>query len=399
MTVHIIIVPPTNPCPKHPGEEAGNCWFCGEKKLPPKRYNAAFDTQGNQRNIVPEFKPLICPKHSMPNFPHGCFKCEAERYQEMTEAEANRRLVDAINSESKQLWKTIRDKESAARWAGGKCSHGHYLYEEYCNVCSIKRIDPDYDVDLYRDTINKALRNAKAALGGLFRADVRDYNKNCGVGDEIKLTEQQKNFAEIESMVDMEVWRATKKYGSEMNERRAYAVARNVAGKFLSDLIEETTIFEGLDFDFMTPEDREAADKLLKQCDEVQGLEQLAKDRDAKPEDRETAKRLMKEYGRRSGRFKSLDERIEEDDDTSPAEWEIHQQEARERTIDVSDVADALEEQREKLRRLLPSLRGKELVVGKAMLSPDFQVSKVPGVDKSSVSRIRKVILGKLNRL
>ena len=56
---------------------------------------------------------------------------------------------------------------SSARWPTGKCVHGHYLSERYCNVCSLAIVDPGYNPDTYRVEIRKALKYARRILRNL----------------------------------------------------------------------------------------------------------------------------------------------------------------------------------------------------------------------------------------
>lgn len=262
-----------------------------------------------------------------------------------------------------------------------KCYHGVLVWQHYCEVCYWEKIDLTYNPKFYQAEITKALSNARRSLRGL---------------------EGDKDFADVKMLVDIEVWKATKKYGAEMNQSLAYIVARNTAQKFLADMIAEQTIFIGLDLQFATPKDCEDAARLLQQCEDEQALELLANDKNADPEDRKTAQRLINDHGVRVPRFASMDVMVQnekgEAGDVSAAELEIHEQEEREAAC-APDVSETFEDNRLALAALVATWRGDKKKVGEAMLGPDFSTRNVPGLDKSKVSRLYQVVVREFKTL
>lgn len=202
-----------------------------------------------------------------------------------------------------------------------KCVHGHYLHEFYCEVCRLSPVDPDYNPDIYRIEIGKALKQAKKSL----------------TGDEGK-----KDLKDLQQIVDIEIWKSTKKYGDQMNKSLAYTVANNQAGKYLTERIEEQTV--------------------------------ETNDRDG------NVFRIPRQI---SMDDKPLDE--EGDEITTKAEIEVINSPAQGTEFPPVQV--------EQLQILVASWRGEKKLVGEAMLRPGFNVRNVPGVPKSNVARTRQVVL------
>lgn len=226
--------------------------------------------------------------------------------------------------------------ESSGIQPGQKCVHGVYLFEHYCGFCAWEVIDLSYNPDVYRVEINKGLIHARFALYGL---------------------EGKKDFEDLTQIVDIEIWRATRRYGAEMNAKLAYTVAYNQGQKYLADRIEEQTVI-------------------------VIGP---------------GGKPILDEYGYsvRQPRFVSMDEKPKDNNgeemEESPVEIEIHQQE-------VAQGSDGLQSfinngGSESLKALAASWHGDKRSVAEAMLKPGFTVRDVPGVSKSQVSRVRQAVL------
>jgi hypothetical protein len=380
--------PPSKPQCRH-HNDADDCLLCGTRKNK-RSYNVNLDAPGLDRG--PQFDPTYCHEHKTTR---PCFQCEAEREVRLMREREHQRVVDAINTHSIKLWDQFRREQHNIRWPGGKCVHGHYLSESYCHVCSLALVDPDYNPNVYRTEITKALANAKQVLGGVARSVRNTLRDEAGNLVYEQQAEGEKNFAEIEMIVDLEIWKTTKKYGDKMTAALAYTIARNTAQKFLANLITEQTIFTGLNLEFATTKDREDAERLLAQCDSVQALELLANDWRADANDRKTARHLINEYGERRTRFSSIDDTREDEEgepNEAPAEVEVVQKEERE-TACAPDVADTFEAHRPALAALVATWRGDQKKVGEAMLAPGFSVRSVPGVDKSKVSRIYPVVV------
>ena len=263
-----------------------------------------------------------------------------------------------------------------------KCVHGVLThFRHYCEVCAWERIDPKYNAETYRKEVKCALKNAKVSLS--------------------KHDDGHQVLADIQTLADIEIWKATKKYGSDMNAAIAYSVARNTAQKFMSDFIDAKTILVGLDLEFATDADRTEAERLLQQCGDIQGLERLAKDDDANKENRNSAKDLIRRYGNRVARETSFDvkETMESGDEAqiSVAELELNNREMEgRRSPDLDptpDIGDAFEDHLPALQALVATWRGDQRKVGEAMLAGGFNVRNVPGVSKSQASRLYSVVV------
>lgn len=233
-------------------------------------------------------------------------------------------------------WELRRQQEEtmsaalAASWFGvvksagidpkSKCLHGHYLHEFYCDVCRLAPVDPDYNPDVYRTEIRKALGKARRSLYG---------------------DEGAKDFKDLQRIIDIEVWKACKKYGDQMNEKLAYSIASSQAGKYLTERIEEQSV----------------------ESTDVEG----------------NAIRIP--------RFVSMDDKPE-DEEGNPMES------AAEIAVIGGPVQEVkLETDPEALRPLIAQWHGSKRKVAEAMLLPDFTVRGVPGVDRNMVFRLRKIIL------
>ncbi len=80
--------------------------------------------------------------------------------------------------------------------------------------------DSFYDPNVYQTEISKALASARRKLRG---------------------PEGRKDFEDLEQIVAIEIWKATRHYGDKMNEKLAYRIAKNQADKFLKAKAEEPT--------------------------------------------------------------------------------------------------------------------------------------------------------------
>src|SRR5882724_10986175 len=130
-------------------------------------------------------------------------------------------LHDAISNAAQQAYSSFFQRDTRRFTKAGyerytatrpseKCWHGVLVWQHYCEVCYWEKIDLTYNPKLYGAEITKALSNARRSLRG---------------------PEGDKDFADVKMLVDIEVWKATKKYGNEMNQSLAYTVARNTAQK------------------------------------------------------------------------------------------------------------------------------------------------------------------------
>jgi len=167
-----------------------------------------------------------------------------------------------------------------------------------------------------------------------------------------------KGFDDLRQIVDIEIWRATKKYKNGMNGAIAYTIARNQAGRFLKNQIEEQTV----------------------------QLENL----DGTP--------VLDEFGKpkRIPRHVSFDDKGTEEDgeprETSLVEEKIVTRLSSEETRKawVGDIRRKMP----LLEKLVRSWIGAKKAVGKALLEdPESTVRDVPGVPKSTAARVRKTVL------
>jgi hypothetical protein len=380
--------PPEKPQCRH-HNDADNCLLCGtkpikERKPEPTRSSAP----------VYVYRPKFCKAHDCPT---PCAVCVVESWvvDKQAEKEVQRFAeVQRINEVSNSIWAEVLQKYKADQRArfGEKCDHGHLCATEYCNVCSIRLIDPNYNPNTYQTQIARALKNAKRVFGGVERRvrHIRDEDGNPVFGSE-NLTEGQKNFAEIEMLVDLEIWKACRAYGEEMNAALAYRVARNTAGRFISDLIDDQTIVVDIAWEFMTPEICQKAEALVAEVG-LDGLLRLSRDDRADAEERKFAKQIINEYGERSPRFESLDAPNElasdmnDGETTSAVEYKFRQQE--EQNAGRAPIsADLFDIHRDSLAALVASWRGDLRKVGEAVLAGTFTVRGVPGVSKSTAGR------------
>ncbi len=252
-----------------------------------------------------------------------------------------------------------------------RCEHGVYNPEEgsrarYCTICTPVTIQGEvskriktavgpltlvvekrvlgYDVNKYRKEINMGLKDARVLLRG-FATSWRDSN-------------------DLKQTVDIEIAAATKRYEDGMNPALAYTIAKNQAGKFLTNQIKEQNV--ELEDEFGEP--------------------------------------ILDEFGeeKRVARYEFLDDkRMAEDgfSDTSRIEDKIvmaAQPPPTDPTLDklISDL--------DKLNRGLPSLRrlvdgwkpgSAKRIVGEVFLAmPDATVRDFLGVPKSTAARVLQVV-------
>lgn len=295
--------------------------------LPPA---AVLPVVSSPPKTTAEWARTYCPAHGQ-RLP--CSRCLEYKVFEIR-SELTKKRNDDVNAIHGLLGKTWRDiAESAGIRPEQKCVHGVYLFEFYCGICQLTVVDPNYAIDVYRTEIRKALSATKARVR---------------LGDD---------FKDAVAIIDIEIWKAVKKYGNEMNAKLAYTIAENQARGLVVDRIEEQTI--------------------------------PVVDRDGNTSLRQ--------------RFISLDDKKQiedgEDLETSKAEIEIHHKELR--SGDGQDWLQVFIDGggRVALEQLARSWHGKQQQVALAMLQPGFTVRSVAGVSKSEVSRIRQTVLKAFNAL
>jgi hypothetical protein len=362
--------------------DADNCFSCCTARVS-KGPNAAF-----KKVDTNEHRPSFCKTH---NCATPCLECNFTAQIRIEQARNEVSLQQATAA----AWADIVAKERFKNWPGGKCDHGHYLAKVYCNMCSIAAVDPGYDVNRYRAVINRALNRAKRLFSGMNRATVlaaQEIALRKNPYASVKLTEGQKNFENLESLVDIEIWKSSKSYGDLMSDALAYRIARTTANQFVSDIVDDQTMLASVAWEFLPNNIREAAKTLFQKVSrDLDALDRLTKDDRASREDRELAKKIVYEYGERETRSESMDvpttftDDTDGGDTTSRAEREFH---AHERLVATAapDVGDTFEAHRDDLLALVATWHGERRLVGEAMLRPGFTVRGVDGVSKSTAS-------------
>lgn len=200
----------------------------------------------------------------------------------------------------------------------------------------IQEVDPDYDTEIYRKEITKALAHVRGNL-------TRD--------------EGRKDFEDLTQIVDFEIWKATKRYGDKMNEKLAYTIAENQAQRFLKKLTEEPAGFQ----DF--PKDAEG---------------------NALP----------------ANRLSFQDQKPDEGgEELAESEAEIAVANAYPTPDEEPDYATEFGTHRPALEQLVKSWYGNKRLVGEAILSGTAAVRDIPGVPKSTAARVRKVVLEEFKSL
>lgn len=285
-----------------------------------------------------EWAATFCSRHGKRLPCPRCAETEALHQDRVRTSRASHALniaLDAVRAWSEVVTSAGIDPKT-------KCVHGHYLHEFYCDVCRLAPVDPDYDPDVYRIEIDKALAQAKKSLmrGATF------INKKAVLKADpyavIELSEGQKDYEELLRIVDIEIWKASKKYGDQMNESLAYTIAKNQAGKYLTERIEEQTV--------------ESTDS------EGNAI--------------------------RIPRFESMDNKpLDEDGDEMTTTAEVAVVNSPAQGTEFTPI------QIESLQTLVATWHGEKRLVGEAMLRPGFNVRSVPGVSKSSAARVRQVVL------
>ena len=259
-----------------------------------------------------------------------------------------------------------------------RCEHGVYNPEgdaraRYCTICTpvtiqgeiSKRIETavgpltlvvekralGYDVNKYRKEINMGLKDARVLLRG-FATSWRDSN-------------------DLKQTVDIEIAAATKRYKDGMNPALAYTIAKNQAGKFLTNQIKE---------------------------------------QDVKVED-EFGEPILDEFGeeKRVARYEFLDDRRTAEDgfsETSRIEDKIVM---AAQPPPTNPALDKLISDLDKLNRSLPSLwrlvdgwtpGSAKRIVGEVLLKdPYATVRDFPGVPKSTAARVLKVVKAEFKAL
>jgi hypothetical protein len=298
----------------------------------------AFNKLFKPPKTTAEWAATYCSRHGQPL---PCFRCR--EYDEFTResARVHRQNYElSIARAAAQAWGEVLQSAGVAREA--KCVHGHMYYEHYCDVCRLAPVDPDYDPDIYRTEIDKAMKQARKSLTGSAAKQPRFEDIEKDDAEKKPLTEGNKDHQDLMQIIDIEVWKAAKKYGEGMNEQLAYTITENQVGKYLTARIEEQTV--------------------------------------------ETNDRDGNVF--RIPRNVSIDDKPQDDEGNeteSPAEVAASMLEKVYEEIFAA-------EQVEKLRKLVATWYGDKRRVAEAMLQLGFTVRSVPGLSKSSVARIRKVV-------
>jgi hypothetical protein len=211
----------------------------------------------------------------------------------------------------------------------------------------------DYDKETYREEINKALAYAKT----LYKNGSHFIKRNpLKREDRIAKFEGQKDFEDLVQLIDIEIWKATKKYGDKMSPALAYRIAKNQAMKAIGIRIDrsESAVFSSLN-------------ELAPYAD--------GEEPEASVAEVEIAKRGLE------GRPNFEDFLLP----TSP-NGKGPQPHNQFRVLIDAGVMD-------RLRELVKTWGGDKRTVALAVLEADFTVRGIPGISKSKVSRLRQNIL------
>lgn len=367
--------------------DAYNCLLCGTKPIK-QRAPEPFRTR------TPRYLGPICKQHNCAN---PCTQCYAEQWRDDWLEDQRREEVAVINVHNLGILAAVeneqRVKEAAHRIAlshGVRCWHDKPALE--CGVCRVA--DVEYNRDVYRREINEALsevasgfrlyRVTRKSVDGTKQFSERTFTDGQGLND-------------LEQVIDVQIWQATRHYGPEMNSALARKIAKNTIATFQQDVIEDVSVLVGFYWDAMKSDFRQRAEALFRSIadlDEVrfQKLQTLARGRVG--DDWKLAKEMIVSYGRRRPRFEMLDEPAPFDesdgDTTSPAEFEIHQREATESQrageIDMEKYRPALE-------AAVKRMHGTQRKVGEAILAGTFTARGANGVPPSTAARVRQVVL------
>lgn len=237
------------------------------------------------------------------------------------------------------------------------------MFDAFCTSgSSPTESGADYhDPDIYRPEVNKALARTKRLL----------LNKGAELKEGPRISDEgPKDFEDLCQIVDVEIWKATKKYVDKMNKALAYTIASNQAARFLKLRLQEQTL--------LVVEDGNGHTDLL--------------DEYKLPKGEPAGDPFLDKFGQaqRVPRFCSLNE------DRSNSEGEAMPSRAEEE-VNVRPVAEYLERSRlgtGELRLLVDGWHGTKRGVGEALLAnPDVSVRHIPGVPKSTASRLKQVVL------
>jgi hypothetical protein len=408
---------PTSPLCIH-NNNADRCVECGTAK-PRVNIQVGALAPGGHSGSATTFQQRWRCRHGL----EECAECDFEA-SVAADLEVKRfQEVKAINALSETIWREQREAAEHARWAGKTCGHGYPLWEHYHGICSTVAAienEPGYDINKYRRAINLALRTARRIFGAPPppKETPVTLQPEVKVKDEVVIekevdyvssrykTEREKHFEDVRQRVDLEIWRACKRYGDKMNDALAYQTAKRTAGKFLGDLIDDTTVLTGIAWEFMPPEFRELAEMNFRFCSQdLETLLALSKDDRADPERREIAKRTIKEYGERAPRYTydqsedsgaNSDEEDDKGDTSAVDSAAVRRSDARgSRPVLVGgapDRAETFEAYRPELEALVKTWFGEKRRVAEAMLAGTFTVRGVAGMPKSQAQRLYVVV-------
>jgi hypothetical protein len=269
-----------------------------------------------QKRVLVPVEQLYCMRHAKK---HPCPRCE-ERTDFWIRAAIASQQAHALNSLLHGKWTNVAEKANV---------------RPVPPVGDWKSIDSAYDTEKFRHEINTGLRYAKTVL--------RDFPG-------------WKGFDDLKQITNIEVWLASKKYGPKMNGAIAYTIAKNQAGRFLTDQIKEQMV---------TVENPDGS---------------IVLDESGKP---------MKIS--RSLSF----------DDTSVVEEAIgmrsdvrHNGQVFVREEERKAWMDDIRRKIPLLERLVGSWFGAKRAVGEALLeNPECSVRDIPGVPRSTAARVRLAVL------
>jgi hypothetical protein len=279
---------------------------------------------------------MFCTRHAKPE---PCPRCDEEAHRWMRFGEQNR-YAHLMNQFLGTAW--------------GKVAEQTKVFP-VPPVGDWKSIDSSYDAEKYRHEINTGLRYAKSLL--------REF------------PESWKGFDDLKQITDIEIWLASRKYGAKMNGAIAYTIAKNQAGRFLKNQInEQMIVVENSNGSIVLDE----SGKPMKVRRSL-SFDDKGTDENGEPKD-----------------ISDVEETIGTRSDVRHNYTEVFVREEHERKAWMDDIRRKIP----LLEKLVSSWFGTKRAVGEALLeNPECSVRDIPGVPKSTAARVRQAVLAEFRAI
>jgi hypothetical protein len=306
--------------------------------LPVGTPNPTF-TCKQHRDLIPKKKiyvdEMFCTRHAKPL---PCPRCEEETHRWMKFTEQSQR-AHLMNQVLGTAWNNVAKQAKVF---------------PVPDIGNWPKIDSGYNTEAYRHEINTGLRYAKTVL--------------------LDFPNSWKGFDDLKQIVDIEVWLASRQYGTKMNGAIAYTIAKNQAGRFLTNQIKEQTItVENPDGSIVLDEFGKPVKIPRSLSFDHKGIEQ-----DGKPKEISDVEETI---GTRPDVRRNGQAFVQEED---------------ERKAWMDDIRRKIP----LLEKLVSSYFGAKRAVGEALLeNPEATVRDVPGVPRSTAARIRQAVLAEFRAI